>query len=89
MSGLVPCGSPGSWGTERRVLMSFRQVDELQEQVEKLKAELASGEDKTGSSSMKALESENSKHLELIAELKAQLEQVRWHLSRLFERDSR
>lgn len=67
----------GPFVTEQRELMSFRQVDELQEQVEKLKAELAAKEDNTGPSSMQAVELENSKHLELIAELKLQLGQVR------------
>ncbi|KAG0556184.1 hypothetical protein KC19_11G032900 [Ceratodon purpureus] len=52
-----------------------RQVDELQGQVEKLKAELAAKGESTGLSSMIDLELENSKHLELIAELKLQLEQ--------------
>lgn len=61
---------------ERRVWILCRQVDELQEQVEKLKAEVAAKDDDTGSSSMKALELQNSKHLELVADLKLQLEQV-------------
>lgn len=77
VSGLVTCQF-GCSVTERRVLMLLRQVDELQEQVEKLKAELAAKEDTTGSSSTTALELENSKHLELIAELKVRLEQVHW-----------
>lgn len=58
------------------VLALPRQVDELQEHVERLKAELAAKEDSSGSSSMTALELENLKHLELIADLKLQLEQV-------------
>jgi len=57
-------------------LSPSRQVDELQELVEKLKVELAAKGDNTGPSSVEALELENLKHLELIAELKLQLEQV-------------
>ena len=60
------------------MLVLLRQVDELQGQVEKLKAELAAKGESTGLSSMIDLELENSKHLELIAELKLQLEQVQW-----------
>lgn len=52
-------------------------MDELQEQVEKLKAELSAKDESSEPPSMKALELENLKHLELIAELKLELEQVR------------
>lgn len=44
----------------------------------KLTAELAAKGDSAGSSSMTDLELENSKHLEVIAELKLWLEQVQW-----------
>lgn len=60
------------------MLVLLRQVDELQGQVEKLKAELAAKGESTRLSNMIDLELENSKHLELIAELKLQLEQVQW-----------
>uniref|UniRef100_A0A7I4DZD3 Kinesin motor domain-containing protein n=1 Tax=Physcomitrium patens TaxID=3218 RepID=A0A7I4DZD3_PHYPA len=53
-----------------------RQVDELQELVEKLKSELASKTDSAEVPNMKALELENLKHLELIADMKLQLEQT-------------
>lgn len=59
--------------------MCSRQVDELQELVEKLKSELASKTDSAEVPNMKALELENLKHLELIADMKLQLEQVRIH----------
>lgn len=62
----------------------YRQVDELQEEITKLKAELELKADIPELPNLEATEVEQARQQELISDLKLQLEQVENHFAYIF-----